>query len=438
MRQKLHVFGFVLILLLFTACASKKQASDELAFLQITDRNGLCETISNKNKLNNYKNFNFKSFQPFKKVVQVFEKHNKAKNKSIITSYHENGSLHKYLEAQNGRAFGKFIEKHPNGNFKVEANVIAGPADFSAFSETEWIFDGTCKAYDERGSLLSEIFYKKGSLEKTSTYFYPTGQIQKIVPFAFNEVQGDVITYFPNGDIESKSFYKNSLKNGTSIHYWEKEKIQSEENFDNDKITFSKYFDKNDSTKIISSINDGCGTKAIFKNGLLHKLEEYKNGSQEGFIKVFKNNQLSQKYYNKNNKKNGLDTTYFLNHELDEPTNQGSKNYPKLEISYKDDAIHGIVKTYYQNSKLESQKEFCQNILNGSSCAWFLDGSLMFLEEYEKGKLIKAKYFKRSQKNPISSILNGNGSAVLYDKDGVLINKITYVNGSAVDEGDDD
>jgi hypothetical protein len=61
---------------------------DPLVAIQIQDRNGFTETISNPERLENYYSIDFLGSQPFKKVLRVYKKD--GKNHSIITTYHPN------------------------------------------------------------------------------------------------------------------------------------------------------------------------------------------------------------------------------------------------------------------------------------------------------------------------------------------------------------
>src|SRR3990167_652761 len=154
---------------------------EQLAFIQIQDRNGLTETISNPTRLQQYTSIDFASAQPYKKVLRVFKEH--GKNRSKITTYYPNGTLFQYLEAEEMRANGPYYEWFANGQIKIEAKVIGGTADIAPSSQSDWLFDGLCKAWDEKGNLIAEISYDKGALNGKNTYFFSSGCIEKVLPF---------------------------------------------------------------------------------------------------------------------------------------------------------------------------------------------------------------------------------------------------------------
>ena len=53
----------------------------------------------------------------------------------------------------------------------------------------------------------------------------------------------------------------------------------------------------------------------------------------------------------------------------------------------------------------------------------------MFIEEYENDILIKGSYYQINQKEPVSTIIKGNGIATLFDSTGRFIKKIHYSEG---------
>ncbi len=129
--------------------------------------------------------------------------------------------------------------------------------------------------------------------------------------------------------------------------------------------------------------------------------------------------------------KEGIETEYYKRNEIPK-SYKSNTSIPKLEITWSSNNIHGTVKTWYKNLKLESQKEYVHNKKNGPHFAWYENGSVMFIEEYENETLTKGSYYQVNQKDPTSTILNGNGTATLFDKEGRFIKKITYTQGKPI------
>ncbi len=185
------------------------------------------------------------------------------------------------------------------------------------------------------------------------------------------------------------------------------------------------YYNANE--KEISRVENNAGFQAVFENQTLASLVEYHQGIIEGEVKNFNpKGQLVSLYHIKDGMKEGEEWEYY-------PSNE-AKPSPKLCLQWKEDTLQGTVKTWYENNVLESQREMHDNKKLGPSYAWFKDGSLMLMEEYENDLLIKGSYFKKDGKKPISKIESGKGIATLSDKDGRLIKKIVYEKGAPVQE----
>ncbi|NGX52026.1 MAG: hypothetical protein KR126chlam5_00319 [Candidatus Anoxychlamydiales bacterium] len=425
--NKKNILLAIFISTMSISCSPRYQ-ENEISYIQIVDRNGLSETISSVENLKKYQSANFEENQPYQKVLRIYNKDASNNTPSILTSYHENGQIWKYLDIKNARAFGKYKEYHPNGALKIEANVISGSADFN--NQESWLFDSTSLVYNEKGTLISKFYYEKGALQNDTFYYYSNGQTKKIVPYVDDEITGEVKEYTKSGEILLKTTYKNGIKHGSNIGFFSKENIAFIEEYENNLLLNGQYFKK--SRVKIASIKNGDGEKAIFKNQCIKKLIEYKNGKPEGRVQVFSlDGHLQNEYFQKDDIKEGIETEYYKKNEI--PKNyKSNKSIPKLEITWSSNNIHGTVKTWYKNLKLESQKEYVHNKKNGPHFAWYENGSVMFIEEYENETLIKGSYYQINQKEPSSTILNGNGTATLFDKEGRFIKKITYTKGNPI------
>jgi antitoxin component YwqK of YwqJK toxin-antitoxin module len=409
------------LILILTGCASKTaQNSNDLSTIQTLDRNGFSETISAKERLGKYENTDFLTPQPYQKVVRVFGKSSQGKTSSKVTTYHTNGQPWQYLEVENGRAHGKFMEWHPNGQLKVEAYVIEGTPDISQVAQLTWFFEGLSLVYDDQGHLIAKVFYEKGLLEGTSLYFHPNGTLSKEIPYHKNEIHGLVQFFNEQGTCMEKANYTDGLSDGSAIAIWSPTQNKYTEEWEKGLLLNGTYYAADG--KEISRVENSTGFQAIFDHSSLISLMEYQKGIPEGEIKNFNSKgQLVSLYHIKNGMKEGEEWEYY-------PSND-AKPSPKLCLNWKEDTMQGTVKTWYENGVLESQREMHDNKKHGSSYAWFKDGGLMLTEEYENDHLTKGSYFKKDGKKPISKIENGKGIATLSDKEGRLIKKIVYEKG---------
>lgn len=426
-------YFFLIFFLLAAASCSRynNESSFPLIAIQIEDRNGLTETVSTPERLQAYENLNFIDSQPYKKVLRVFKKDGKSSSK--ITTYHPNGVICQYLEAEEMRAHGAYKEWYPNGQIKIDAQVIGGTADISAAAQQDWLFCGTNRVWDEKGQPLAHILYEKGVMEGTSLYFYPSGQIEKEVSFKKNIVEGETIEYHPTGEIRSKINFQKGIKNGSSVGYFTNKKTAWTEEYNEGLLLKGSYY--NVHGDLVAEVEDGRGRQASYLGDALSLLIEIRRGSPEGIVKKLNmRGDLQGSYFVKNGKKQGEEIEYFLPEESNEEDSNELKK--KLSIQWDQDSIHGIVKTWYLNGRLQSQREYCHNQKQGSSLAWYKDGSLMLVEEYEQGNLIKGTYYRKNKNEPISTVIQGTGSAYLYDEEGIFLRKINYAKGKALDPED--
>lgn len=425
-----NIVLFPTIFLLVTSCyPSKQSTSPPLVSIQIQDRNGLTETISVTERLEAYKELDFLASQPYKKVLRVF-KQGGGKHSAKITTYHPNGFVWQYLEAQDMRAFGTYQEWHSNGKLKIQATVIGGTADVTPGSQRDWLFDGIAEVSDEDGNIQAKIPYHNGVMEGTSFYYYPNGAIEKEMPYHDNELEGEVLVFSTEKTLLSKATYRKGKKEGPSIGFWKEAVPAWEEFYQEGRLLKGDYFGENGGK--VAQIQNGNGFQAIFEDGKLAKLIEFHQGFPEGKVKRFSpSGEITSQHQIKNGRKQGEEIYYFSKEEREDEKRESL--LPKLSIPWENDAISGIVKTWYPNGHLESQREFAKNKKMGPAISWYKDGSLMHMEEYEEDRLIKGQYFKKNQPEPISTIMNGNGISTLYDESGIFLRKVPYQKGKPAD-----
>ena len=178
----------------------------------------------------------------------------------------------------------------------------------------------------------------------------------------------------------------------------------------------------NSDETVIAEIQNGFGKRAIFQENALASLCEYQHGKMEGEVQTFNaTGCLTNRYFLKDEIKTGEEWEYY-------PTTDGI-HHPKLYLEWDQDTIQGVAKTWYESGVLESQREMRNNKKHGLSFAWFKEGDLMLMEEYEDDILVKGSYFRKWEKTPTSKVENGKGVATLFDREGRFVRKIAYEKG---------
>lgn len=390
------------------AYAAKNES--RLNSINILDRNGFSETIGSKDRLKQFEKADFFKSMPYEKVLRIYSRNGKGEIHSFINTYYPNGQPKQYLEIVNGRAFGMYREWHSNGKVRLDATVIGGDADVYPGAENTWVFDGWNCAWDEEERPLASIFYKKGSLEDTAYYYHTNGNVWKQIPYKENKIEGTVQIFIEDGTLLQSIDYVQGKKQGLALRYWKNKQIASQEDYAEDLLQKATYYDINGT--VVSEIKQGTGFRATFGKEVVAELQEYNKGAQNGKVKAFdKEGHLVRLSHIKNNMKHGEEFEYYSN------------NQPKLMITWYEGKIQGATKTWYENGVQESQREMHDNKKNGLLTAWYRDGSLMLIEEYDQGKITKGSYFKRGDHTPISQVNQGEGTATLYDADGNFIRK---------------
>ncbi len=420
--------SIALLSILLVGCGATTNSKQNLAAIQLYDRNGVQETISNRERTEHYEKTDFLSAQPYTKVVRTFEKGRDGISQCKITTYHNNGQIWQYLETINGRACGDYTEWYPNGIKRMHAKVIEGVGDLSLRAQSSWVFDGKSHVWDGDGNLMAEINYDKGNLEERSLYYHSNGTLSKIIPYKHNQIEGVVQVYNLEGEVIGRTDYTNGKKDGVSEFKGNEFVPKREELFRKGELLRGKYWDF--SHKLISEIEGGNGIRPIFENSKLTEEREYINGEPEGEVKLFRENgTLETVYHVSQGKKEGEEWCYY------DSQDKRQTLQPMLHLNWHDDEIHGTVRTWYEDGTLESEKEILNNKKNGMLLAWYKDGTLMMVEEYENDKLINGKYLKLGEDVPVSRVVGGVGIATIYDPDGKFVRKIEYHEGLPKNDG---
>ena len=408
---------------LLVGCGARTTSQDTITAIQLYDRNGVHETISQKEQARLYQTTDFLSAQPYQKVVRTFVKGKEGNAKSKITTYHENGQIWQYLETVNGRACGEYMEWHPNGVKRMQTKVIEGIGDLSVKAQSSWVFDGKSVVWDDQQHLVAEIHYNKGMLEDRSIYYHPNGAMSKMIPYKKNQIDGVVQIYNASGELIGRTEYCEGKKEGISEYKGSEFVPRREEVYRKGELISGKYWDF--SSRLISEIDRGCGMRPIFENGRLIEERQYIQGVAEGEVKLYSHTgALETLFHTKEGKKEGEEWCYY---GAQDPSHTLQ---PMLHLNWHEDEIHGTVRTWYPNGQLESEKEIINNKKNGVLLSWFKDGSLMMIEEYENDRLLHGKYLRPEEETPVSRVVSGSGVATLYDGDGKFLRKIEYEEGN--------
>lgn len=391
-----------------------KIPKEPLIKVNYIDHNGISETIVLAERLKQFATLPPCSPQSYKKLLRIYQKDDQGNSRSILTSYYDNGQIHQYLECINARACGPYVEWHENGQKKLESYVQAGIADLSDQSLISWSFHGDARAWDEKGNITAYCQYEGGKQSGVYCTYHINGTLASKSNWKSGKQVGLAYTYSEQGEIVEMTSYENGKRQGRAEGFHKGGYRAIEEWYDNDLLMKGTYT-LADGT-IVSSIEKGWGIRSLFEDGRLVTQHEVENGKPDGKFSIFDNQgRLEKTYYLRDGKKHGPETWMF-----------SGSDQKKRTLHWVDNELGGLVHTWYPNGIMESSKEFCHNCKHGLSTGWYMDGSIMLVEEYQMDKLIRGKYHRKGSLEPISSIEKGSGIATLFDGSGNFLESITY------------
>lgn len=149
---------------------------------------------------------------------------------------------------------GKSIGYYDNGNIEMEDFYIDGR------------LHGISKSYYPNGNIESKITYQNGALYDTAFYFYKSGEIETTIIFEEGGVKELLTNFNESSQIMAKGHTINGIENGKWYFYYPNGIKSSFEIYDNGILVDSTF----------SYFPDGkLRGKGYFKQGLKHGTFEY-------------------------------------------------------------------------------------------------------------------------------------------------------------------
>ena len=410
-----------------------------------------------------------------KELYALYRKYDKNGNLSIYTyaidgkntdkGYYSDGKLAyilelKLLKGKTSIPNGKYIEYYKNGQVKVQGNNKEGKRDgefkaflrngksagsviykdgkiikstlvramkdnasFSPISYANYDLDTSYSigGVDFPNKLLKRyrMYDKKGVLNGNSISYYEEGNIQSIFPYKNNLIEGLVIRYYENGNIKEEVNYKNDKMNGEAKSYDENGKLNGRTIFKDDIKLEEDVYKENEILKNTFKNGELVKQDICTPNGTL-KERRILNGDEMEYSTFYPNGNVKQKILAKDKiiikeqiyARNGniMSNSFFSDGK---PVIELFEYYPdgKLfrKISTVNKMLNGDSIEYYPNGNIKEKISFIDDKMNGED-----------IEYYENG-VVKAKsYFINDEEE---------GEHFFYDEKGKLIKTEIYKNG---------
>jgi len=122
-------------------------------------------------------------------------------------TFYANGQLQEAFNYHQGKLSGQYQSYYPNGQLKRKQEFENG------------LLDGPSKSYYKSGQLQSALHYKKGTKDSLCKTFYPSGQL-KTTCF-YEEAKGRFKAYYENGQLQAVGDLQGDAKVGPWEYYHE-------------------------------------------------------------------------------------------------------------------------------------------------------------------------------------------------------------------------
>lgn len=398
--------------------------SDRLVSLVIEDHQGFREKLTAKDRLSAYQKVHWLQPQPYRKVVRNYGHVRSGGTRSFITTYYPNGQLKQYLQVIDNRAQGTYCEWYADGIPKILASVSGGAAEVDSAAVETYSFVGITEAFDREGMLLAQLPYTAGLLHGEAIYYHSNGSVREKIAYEKGVRHGAYHRYNREGGVMEEGTYSDGHLQGLVLGYDHEGAVLFEEVYEEGLLVRGCY------TLAETSVLNGEGTRWVKREDGGTELIEYRHGMPCGAHEIRdQRGILISCVHRQGDHKHGLETVYYPPSRFGPATSIG---IPKVQLQWNHDELQGQARTWYPSGRLESQRELVGNRLCGLSMAWYEDGALMLVEEYRDGLLIKGEYYPLGNTLPVTSVQQGTGVATLFDGQGHVTGRISYLDGQPV------
>jgi antitoxin component YwqK of YwqJK toxin-antitoxin module len=270
-----------------------------------------------------------------------------------------------------------------------------------------WQFEGMAEVYYPSGQLQARMPYNRGCLEGTIERFHPCGALASKEPFSGGLPEGVEQSWTPDGRLQSQVSWKGGERHGQSRQWHEEGSLFSDEWWDSGRLQSGAYFMADLPSGQSIGVTGGAGWRPQLLGGAVIQVSQFQAGRPQGWIRNYCRGALHNEWEVVNGQKNGLERFF-----------DAKTGKIKLEMSWQDDALSGPCRSFFPSEKLESQWEMLDNQRHGRLVSWYRSGALMMIEDYERGRLVRGDYYEPGGGQPVSQVVNGNGTASLFLSDG--------------------
>jgi antitoxin component YwqK of YwqJK toxin-antitoxin module len=231
---------------------------------------------------------------------------------------------------------------------------------FNTGADKEWynykngLKNGPFEEYSIYGYKLIAGKFTNGEKDSTWTYWYYTGDLEKISNYKNGVLQGKYQYYFDKNRLNVEGYYEAGKKSGIWTWYANNGKKDMEGTFKND-------------------LQDGKWTY-WYPTGEVSYYANYEADKKTGtWTYYYKNGTMFKQGTFENDLKNGIWETWYEDETL------------LMSGVYKNGKEEGLWKNYWENGKLKNETTFKKGLLNGLWKSYYPSGKLKATGNYEDG-----------------------------------------------------
>lgn len=431
-----------------------------LSSVHIVDSNGMTQTHSIKERLRSFVRLNPLENQPYKQLTLLY-KSKRSEPMGILASYYPNGNIMQLLTTFNGSARGIYCEWHDNGQLSLKGRVVGGKPILGEVAQDEYLFDGTCYAWNQHGEIVAQIEYDGGKRNGDYITYHAPNKLWYKATYKDGKLEGNLSEYTSEGYLLRDEWYKNDLLHGSSKRYHSNGRLQGKETYTMGSLKSAHYwcFEGKSYTPKVENFE---GVQIGFEHTEPARLMQIKRGRVEG--KVYEFNafgELAAEYQLHQDYKEGISIDYYTKKM---PTQQGltqltlalrgkilfephfwkERYYDDLDwdlvrkshgsaphfcLMWSAGLIQGKSITWYPNGVIKAEREIIEEASHGQFNTYYVNGDLRSTERYDRGVLLTGQYWRIGDTQAISQIEGGKGVAIIFDDHGYNRSEIQYTEG---------
>lgn len=163
--------------------------------------------------------------------------------------------------------------------------LFAQEKPLALFSIEKGVEEGSVEFFSPDGTLHLRYFVHEGKKEGEEIEFFPgSTQLPKLsLHWHDDKIQGQVKTWYPNGQLESQKEMNDNKKQGLSFIWYKNGDLMCLEEYDNDLLWKGSYFPKGDKEPS-SQVRDGEGVATLYTSdgSFLRKIHYEKGKPSDG------------------------------------------------------------------------------------------------------------------------------------------------------------